>query len=166
VGASRGAARRSCWDSPLPRVTPIVLSLFVAAAAVAGSSATVTDGKIVVRGFTSPKGLSVIVAEGTEADIAARPPVSGEWAAGDGKIVFTPKYPLKAGTAYRVLGAPERLEVRTPRAEPGKPTVITNIYPSAAELPENVLRFYIEFNQPMPRGDVYKYVKVQNDQGK
>src|SRR5262249_16673991 len=132
----------------------------------AGSSATVTDGKIVVRGITSPKGLSVIVAEGTEADIAARPPVSGEWAAGDGKIVFTPKYPLKAGTAYRVLGAPDRLEVRTPRAEPGKPTVITNIYPSAAELPENVLRFYIEFNQPMPRGDVYKYVKVQNDQGK
>ena len=58
------------------------------------------------------------------------------------------------------------MEVATPKAERGKPTVVTQIYPSVPELPENVLRFYIEFNQPMPRGDVYKYVQVLDENGK
>jgi len=150
----------------LLRTTPILLTLFFASAVAAGPSATVVDGKIVVTGVASPKALSVVVAEGTEADIAARPPIGGEWNAEDGKVVFTPKYPLKAGTKYRVIGASDRLEVSTPRAERGQPTVITHIYPSAAELPENVLRFYVEFNRPMPRGNVYKFVQVLDEKGK
>ena len=150
----------------MPRATPTLLTLFLAGAAVAAPTATVADGKIVVIGVSSPKGLSVVVAEGSETDIAARPPVVGEWAVMDGKLVFTPTYPFKAGTAYRVVGVPDRLEVRSPRAEASKPTVITHVYPTSTDLPENVLRFYIEFNQPMPRGDVYKYVKVLDDTGK
>jgi hypothetical protein len=132
----------------------------------AAPAARVEEGKIVISGLSSAKGLSVVVAEGTEADIAARPAVSGEWAAEAAKVVFTPKYPLRPGTAYRVLGAGERLDVRVPKAERGKPTVVTHIYPSGTELPENVLRFYIEFNRPMPRGDVYKYVRVLKEDGK
>jgi hypothetical protein len=150
----------------LPRAIPILLTLCLAGAAAAAPTATVADGKIVIAGVPSAKGLSVVVAEGTEADIAARPPVAGEWITADGKVVFKPKYPFKAGTAYRVVGTANRLEVRTPRTEAGKPTVITHVYPSSNELPENVLRFYVEFNQPMPRGDVYKYVKVVDDAGK
>jgi hypothetical protein len=150
----------------LPRATPILLKLFFATTAAAAPAATVVDGKIVIIEVASPKGLSVIVAEGAEADIAARPPVAGEWKAEEGRVVFTPKYPLKPGTKYRVIGASDRLEVSTPRAERGKPTVVTHIYPSATELPENVLRFYIEFNQPMPRGDSYQYVRLLSEDGK
>jgi len=143
-----------------------LLTLLVASAASAAPSATVAGGNIVVTGLGSPKGLTIVVAEGTEADIAARPPVTGEWADQDGKLVFTPKYPLKAGTRYRVIGAAQPLDVRTPKAERRKPTVVTHIYPSAGELPENVLRFYIEFNQPMPRGDAYQYVRLLSEEGK
>jgi hypothetical protein len=154
------------WDDPSLRTTPLVLILTFVSAAAAAPTATVADGKITVTGVTSPKGLSVVVAEGTEADIAARPPVAGDWKADEGKVVFTPKYPLKAGTTYRVIGTASPLDVHTPKAERGKPTVVTHIYPSAAELPENVLRFYIEFNQPMPRGDSYRYVRLVSENGK
>jgi hypothetical protein len=150
----------------LTRITLILLLLFVVSTACAAPAATVADGKIVVTGVASAKGLSVVVAEGTEADIAARPPVAGEWKTEEGKIVFAPKYPLKASTAYRVIGTANPLNVHTPKAERGKPTVVTHIYPSATELPENVLRFYIQFNQPMPRGDSYRYVRLLSENGK
>ncbi|MBO0699781.1 MAG: hypothetical protein J2P46_15395, partial [Zavarzinella sp.] len=126
---------------------------------------TVADGKIIVSGVSSSKGLRVVVADGTEAEITARPPVSGEWTTTAGNAVFASKYPLNPGTKYRVLGAGDGLEVRVPRPQGGKPTAVTHIYPTAAELPENVLRFYIEFNRPMPRGEVYKHVRIENEKG-
>ena len=148
------------------RTTSLLLLLTFISAAKAAPTATVAEGKIIVTGVASPKGLSVVVAEGTEADIAVRPPVAGEWKADEGKVVFTPKYPLKAGTTYRVIGTASPLDVHTPKAERSKPTVVTHIYPSATELPENVLRFYIEFSQSMPRGDSYRYVRLLSENGK
>lgn len=147
---------------------PLSLTIVLLLATVARSAprVAVEKGQIVVSGISSAKGLTVVVAEGTEAEIADRPAVSGEWAAVADRVVFTPKYPLKAGTRYRVLGAGERLEVHVAKAERGRPTRISHIYPSGTELPENVLRFYIEFNQPMPRGNVYRYVSVLDDKGK
>lgn len=128
--------------------------------------ADVADGKVVVSGLLSTKGLSLVVAEGTEAEIAARPAVTGEWVSADGRVVFTPKYPLRPGTRYRVLGGGDALEVRTPKKAAREPTAVTHVYPTATELPENVLRFYIEFSRPMPRGDVYRYVSLYTEAGK
>jgi hypothetical protein len=142
---------------------PIVL-LVTASLANAAPTAQVVDGKIVVAGLLSTKSMSVVVAEGTDADIAARPPVTGEWSSADGKVVFTPKYPLKSGTKYRVTGSGESFEVIIPKIAEKLPT-LTHIYPLATELPENVLRFYLEFDRPMPRGDVYKYVAVLKENG-
>lgn len=127
---------------------------------------SIVDGKIVLTGLGSSKGLSVVVADGKEDEIAARPAMNGEWADESGKVVFTPKYALKPGTKYRILGAGDRLEVRVPAAERGKPTILTRILPSTEEIPENVLRFYLEFNQPMPRGDVYKHIQILTEDAK
>jgi hypothetical protein len=147
------------------RTLPLALLLIVPVAA-ADPKAAIEKDRVVVTGVSSAKGLSLVVAEGTEAEIAARPPVSGEWAAADGKAVFTPKYPLKPGTKYRVLGTAVALDVRTAAPEPGKPTVLTHVYPTGSDLPENVFRFYLHFSRPMPRGDVYRYVRVLDDAGK
>jgi hypothetical protein len=142
-----------------------LLALLIAAPlANAAPTAQVVDGKIVVSGLLSTKAMTVVVAEGTDADIAARPPVTGEWSSDDGKIIFTPKYPLKAGAKYRVTGGGEKFEVHVPKIAEKLPT-LTHIYPTATELPENVLRFYLEFDRPMPRGDVYKYVTVLKENG-
>ena len=150
----------------MSRVLPAALALLIATPLIAAPTAGIADGKIVVTGIGSPDTLRVVVAEGTEAEIAARPAVSGEWVAAAGKVVFSPKYPLKPGTKYRVLGAGDGLDVRIPKPDPGKPTAVTHIFPTATELPENVLRFYVEFSQPMPRGEVYKYVQIYTDEGK
>jgi len=149
----------------MSRLLPTALALLTVPPLLAAPTAEVAAGKVVVAGVSSPKGLSVVVAEGTEAEIAARPAVSGEWAGAAGKAVFAPKYPLKPGTKYRVLGAGEPLEVLAPKAAPEKPAQLTHIYPAASELPENVLRFYLEFDRPMPRGDAYRYVRLLNDKG-
>jgi hypothetical protein len=93
--------------------------------------------------------------------------MAGEWTQADGKVIFAPKYPLRPDTRYRVLGIDKGLDVRTPRATASaKPTVVKHIYPTATEIPDNILRFYIEFSQPMPRGDAYKYIDVFTDKGK
>jgi hypothetical protein len=144
---------------------PTVLALILVSSAAAAPTAQVADGKIVISGVASAKGLSVVVAEGTEADIAVRPPMAGEWLQTDGKLVFAPKYPLRPGTKYRIVGLDTGLNVQTPKPL-AKPTVVKQIYPTATEIPDNILRFYIEFNQPMPRGDAYKYIEVFTDKGK
>jgi hypothetical protein len=149
----------------MSRILPAALALLAASPLLGAPGATVADGKVVVTAVASHKGLSVVVAEGTEDEIAARPAVSGEWAAEGGNAVFTPKYPLKPGTKYRVLGTGEFLEVRTTRPAPVKPTRLTHIYPVLSELPENVLRFYLEFDGPMPRGDSYRYVRLLDEKG-
>jgi hypothetical protein len=143
----------------------LVALLFIAPLATAAPTAEIADGNVVVSGLLSTKGLSVVVAEGTEEDIAARPPMAGEWSAAAGKVVFTPKYPLRPGTKYRVTGGGTPLEVRAPAAPRRTPARLTHIYPAATELPANVLRFYLEFDQPMPRGEVYKHVRLLNEKG-
>ncbi|HKB04393.1 MAG TPA: hypothetical protein VKD90_19370 [Gemmataceae bacterium] len=150
----------------MSRFLPAAFALLIATPLLAAPTAGIADGKIVVTGVGSSNRLRVVVAEGTEAEIATRPAVSGEWAAAAGKAVFTPKYPLQPGTRYRVLGAGDGLEVRIPKPDSGKPTAVTHIYPTATELPANVLRFYVEFNRPMPRGEVYKHVHIYTDEGK
>lgn len=145
--------------------TAALLSVLFVSAAVAAPNAQVIDGKIVVTGIASAKGLSVVVAEGSEEDIAARPAMTGEWTGGDGKFAFTPKYPLRAGSKYRVLGLDKGLDVETAKPPPEKPTVVKNVYPTGADVPENILRFYIEFSRPMPRGDAYKYIDVFTEKG-
>ena len=144
----------------------LLFLLFSVPLAAAEPKVSIEKDQVIVTGVASAKGLGVVVAEGTEADIAARPPVSGEWSAEKGRLVFTPKYPLKPGTKYRITGADGTLEVRTEAAGPGKPTAVTGVYPSGPELPANVLRFYVEFNRSMPRGDVYQYVRILDDAGK
>ena len=143
----------------------VIVALLLPISAVAAPSAQLSDGRIVVTGLASSKGLSVVVAEGTDAEIAARPAMSGEWTDLADKLTFAPKYPLRPGTRYRVLGSDTPLEVLVPKAAPAKPTIVTGVHPSATELPENVFRFYIQFNQPMPRGESYRYVDVLTEKG-
>jgi hypothetical protein len=143
----------------------LVVVLVAVSFATAAPTAQISDGKIVVTGLSSATGVAVIVAEGTEDEIAARPPVSGEWTVTVGKAVFTPKYPLRSGTKYRVVGGDKVLEVQAPKAAAEKPAKLTHIYPTGTELPENVLRFYLEFDRPMPRGDSYRHVRLLNEKG-
>ncbi|MEM7539693.1 MAG: hypothetical protein AAF639_46485 [Chloroflexota bacterium] len=54
-------------------------------------------------------------------------------------------------------------------SEPAVPstsnTTVTDVYPSADILPENLLRFYIHFSSPMRSGDAYDHIRVLDSNG-
>jgi len=127
-----------------------------------------------------PRILAVYVAgETPRGDI---PPIAGTYSVGETTLRFTPTYTLKAGLRYRLqfqpaaVGDPraekfpaDRLVVTyvtMPAAPRGEPTKVTAVYPSAATLPENQLRFYLHFSAPMSRGEVYKRVRLLDEKGK
>lgn len=40
---------------------------------------------------------------------------------------------------------------------------VQRVYPSADALPENLLRFYVQFSGPVARGEVYRHVTLRDD---
>ena len=93
-------------------------------------------------------------------------------------IHFRPAYPLEPGVRYEAV-----LDLRSLPDKPGMlkavltsvyvaparadapPAVVAHVYPSANELPENLLKFYFHFSAPMSRGGVYRHVRLIDDRG-
>jgi hypothetical protein len=106
------------------------------------------------------------------------PPMSGETTVTDGRLRFTPRYPLKPGMRYRARlrlsqlpgGNPEAPDVTAeftlPAGDPRPKATIEHLYPTASRLPENQLKFYIHFSAPMSRGEAYSHVRLLGADGK
>jgi hypothetical protein len=110
---------------------------------------------------------------------AGLPPVLGTYSLGSQEIRFEPAYPLDPGVRYVARFHPDRLPGRTTaRGEPvasefqvperhlAPTTVVREVYPTARLLPENLLKFYIEFSAPMSGGHIYEHIHLRNDQGR
>jgi hypothetical protein len=133
-----------------------------------------TDGTFEVSGFSADE-----LARLTAADVfsvrvdgkADVPPLLGTYSVTGSTLAFKPRFPLQRGVRYRAvvratgdkLAAEETFLLPKPKAPP---TVVTHVYPSRGELPENLLRFYFHFSAPMSRGDVYKYIRLLDAAGK
>ncbi|MEO1286437.1 MAG: Ig-like domain-containing protein [Chloroflexota bacterium] len=120
-----------------------------------------------------------------ERDIRDLPPVIGTYEISqDGStLVFQPRFGWSAGQSYTAMldlsviseivlfdmtSEENMLEwlFLVPALEvPSDLPTVTTIYPTANELPENLLRFYIEFSQPMQRGNVYDVVQLLDTNG-
>jgi hypothetical protein len=94
-----------------------------------------------------------------------------------GEIWFRPQFPLDPRIKYyavfnpRILGGPVRVDsfsstfqLPTPSSDPV--TVISQVYPTATVIPENLLKLYLYFSAPMSRGHIYDYVHLRDDQGR
>ncbi len=62
----------------------------------------------------------------------------------------------KPGPSPRTITA----DFLQPKGEDSPPTSVAAVYPSGAQLPENLLRFYIHFSAPMSRGEAYRHLKL------
>jgi hypothetical protein len=109
------------------------------------------------------------------------PAMAGSYAVKDSVLRFTPRYSLRPGTAYRAVLHPDGIfnqqetqnraakaifrEVSIPGEAAGDATEVTRVYPTAAVLPENQLRFYIHFSAAMGRGDAYRHLRLLDRQG-
>jgi hypothetical protein len=121
------------------------------------------------------------------------PPLWGSYQAEAKVLRFQPRFPLDPGVRYRAefdplkfhdivralsqakkgdqaelqplsltklvaeFSIPMRLELPT--------TTVTAVCPSREMLPENLLRFYIQFSAPMSRGEAYHHIKLLDATG-
>jgi hypothetical protein len=105
------------------------------------------------------------------------PDVFGRYQLLQDGVRFTPHFPFERGLSYRAsfdtrpLGRPElsdvlRLEFSLPREQSVLPTEVKHIFPSSDYLPENLLRFYVCFSNPMQRGRVRSEISLLGPDGK
>lgn len=111
-----------------------------------------------------------------------KPSVLGTYEIGRNVIRFRPRFPLVKGLTYssrfNIALLYSDLKVQPRRSQPfvettftlPKPdavatTVVTQVYPSSHELPQNQLKFYIHFSAPMSRSQVYKYIHLTDASG-
>ncbi len=112
------------------------------------------------------------------------PPIIGSYSI-DGKIIrFQPRFPFVAGLSYTasfdpsrfysLVGLEHKLRQSTPiltvtHSFPRKESIATvfveNVYPSTNSIPENLLKFYIQFSAPMSRGNVTQFVYLFDESG-
>ncbi len=121
-----------------------------------------TPERVVATGVRPSTRIPLYTQSPDKADI---PPIFGRAERTESGTEFYPRFPLQAGISYY-------LEIRERDAEPTvftfsipKPPVkpvatVTQIFPSASKLPENLLKFYIHFSHPMSSGDVYRHVQL------
>jgi hypothetical protein len=89
-----------------------------------------------------------------------------------GIVRFQPRFRLEPGTTYRAIlrtqgRKPVTLEFTMPkRIRTTQATSIVRVSPSQNVLPENLLKFYIEFSGPMNRGEAYEHLHLLNSAGK
>ncbi|MEM7373919.1 MAG: hypothetical protein AAF587_35185 [Bacteroidota bacterium] len=114
--------------------------------------------------------VSVFVQHEGEADgsyaVQGRHTIEGEY------LVFAPYFPWERGMIYVVrIKDPDTDHSYSYRSfqVAKKPAIdkaeVVAIYPSASELPENLLRFYLYFNTPMKKGQALEHIELTDASG-
>ena len=123
------------------------------------------------------KALSVRAQQGDIRADATLPPMLGRYRVEGREVWFEPQFPLAPGVKYQAAldmaqlpGSKSRFFVATeielmPKAS-SPSTVVTEIYPTADTLPENLLKFYLHFSAPMSGGHVYDHIHLRDAEGK
>jgi hypothetical protein len=121
--------------------------------------------------------LFVVNAEQPEARSPdALPPMAGTWRVAAGGIRFEPRFPFSPAVRYRAEFSPARLPGGAPDAPPvvsyfalrapaAARTTVTQVYPSGDVLPENQLKFYLQFSGPMSGGGIYEHITLRDASG-
>lgn len=108
---------------------------------------------------------------------ADAPAMLGTYTVEAGAVRFTPAFPFDPGRSYAVRfemsqlpgasrsAVPLTAEVGRPAAAGTPTTMVERIYPGG-NVPENLLRMYIEFSAPMGRRPGIGYLQLVDDRGK
>lgn len=91
-------------------------------------------------------------------------PMLGTCQVEDALLRFVPRFPLIPGQCYQARYGDVAAELAL-ASEPSVPVRVLGIYPSAAVLPENLLRCYIVFSAPMREGQALAHLRLLDPQG-
>jgi hypothetical protein len=97
------------------------------------------------------------------------PSVDGACVLDEEGLHFRPRFPFVSGIRYTTrldLGRGALLLHRFEVSPPAGPVPrVVAVFPSADTLPENVLRLYLHFSQPMSVRDSHRHVRLRDDSG-
>lgn len=107
------------------------------------------------------------------------PQLAGDYSVTNGVLRFRMAFPVNFDVEYRAEFHPaefngfggdqvayDRLFLLPPASGRDQPqTTLAEVQPSAAELPENLLKFYLRFSGPMQRGDAYRHIRLLDESG-
>jgi len=107
------------------------------------------------------------------ADVQIRPTINGQLPAMAGKLVgdgddllFRPRFGFVGGTTYAVwVGGALVAALTRPRPDREATTEVAEIFPTAQEVPRNLLRCYVWFTRPMSVGYAADNVRLVDDAG-
>ena len=99
-----------------------------------------------------------------------QPPMLGNYRAQNGTLLFTPRLSLIHGRQYRAevwfAGKHSKHSFLVPKLEASTPRPkVTGIYPSSAQIPANILKFYIEFSAPVVEGQGLDHIYLVDGSG-
>lgn len=157
-----GSGTGSAWHVELSGVDPLALERL----RVAGTNWPAADWQRL---------LSVHLGDGIPDPTL--PAMVGSYEARSNAVIFHPAYPLQAGVSYRASfkpwglpgagpgGTPVSAVHRVPAVAQEPVTVVSAVYPTASQLPANLLKFYLQFSGSMSRGQVYEHVRLLDGNG-
>jgi hypothetical protein len=103
------------------------------------------------------------------------PDILGRYRVVEGVVRFIPHFPFEPAVRYRAsfdprpLRRPKQSDVLTLEFsfpdESAEPTQVTDVFPSADLLPENLLRFYVCFSNSMQRGQAEEQIRLLGSDG-
>jgi hypothetical protein len=113
-----------------------------------------------------PAGAEVSVRPGRAVAASELPPMAGRLVRDGADLCFVPRFGFADGTCYAVTidGAAAAVLSRG-RPDGLATTEVTGIWPTAAEVPCNLLRLYVWFSAPMSDGYAARHVRLTGDGG-
>lgn len=96
----------------------------------------------------------------------SRESVLGEYTSDNYGVLFKPLIGLTPGSAYQIVFRGKIISnLIVPLKKIDNTVSLTAIYPSTDTLPENLLKFYLNFSKPMRQGVSGKYLSMLNEKG-
>lgn len=132
--------------------------------------------QFVVRVVSQVRGASSVDSNQQVAAAKNLPPLIGQYEIQSDTVYFEPRFPLSPKLEYRVdisaatasdsdsteskrrIVASKSFQIEAKKTH-GE-AKITHVYPSAESLPENLLKFYLHFSEPMNRGEAYQRIQL------
>lgn len=166
-----------CGPAPAPdrlQIVPDATDPAKLAVVLTGEGATKL--KSYVGGATSGERLDRVFTLRVKAgDGEVIPPVFArvEWTASEARLL--PQVSITRGVTYEASFAADQVspgspplsaEYTLPEDRTSSQARITQIYPVQAVLPANLLKFYVQFSQPMAEGKVFQHVRLLDAKGK
>jgi hypothetical protein len=98
-------------------------------------------------------------------DLGRQSPILGNFESKGNRLVFKPTVPLNLGQSYTMVceGQLEHFQVDLP--DDYQRLEVEAVFPSAPEVPANILKWYLRFNRPVSPVSIYQYIHFTHQNG-